>query len=729
MRRGAILVFMGILASSGSAQPAPAPNPPAEAGDPAEDGEAGDPDEEYVSPFADEEEPGGDPAEQGDSDVDPDEDPDEEYVSPFDDDAGEGPVLDADGKPIVRVEKARFDNRVYFKETTIRGFMEHPIPGPLDLEQLEADALKIQAKYKARGYLTATVVVSLENGADPYSRIAVFVIDPGSPVQLKGVEIQGNDIVADKRLQQNFFSRAPELLGIFSQAGVYHKPSFDQDEQKLLANYYEEGFLEARVAQKRVSATRDMDGLIATIDVVEGPRYELASLTFTGDIPAGTTPEALRQRISVQDGDVCNLVLIQKESDAILDDWRAQGYAFARVTQQVEMADPPSGDKTRRGLALTLTIAKGETATVRNIKVEGNVGLLYGTFDYVITQELEFDEGDVFSIEDLQESKRRLMLLGFFSQVEIKPLPTDEPDKVDVEVRVVEQPTWLLNIAPAFVANEGPILIGIVADRNLIGTGISASLVGTLSFQRQVFDLNVSQPRLLGLPWNITAEAHRRQINYPDFILGSELGGGFRTSYRVFWDIFVGGSVTAEYGGVTPYEPGTPLYAGRLASTDLLPQQVFRNVVGGYVTLDKRDSVLAPRNGVYANVSLDYAGRFTLSGLDVIKAKGNLRLFFSPFWNITFKSQTSVGYAVNPHGGNAPATDRFFLGGFGSVRGYFPRSLTPRATVPLRNGQTRQVSVGGTRMLIQNTEVEFPVFFDTPFRAFAFVDTGNSTLR
>ncbi len=684
--------------------------------------EDGDPDDGYVSAFADEDGETDAPPSEGDDESDDD----FGYQSPFEDEAGEGPRLDEDGQPIVRLEQVRFDNRVYFKEATIRRFMQHPVPGALDLPLLEEDARTIQGKYKARGYLTAKVTVQLEDGPQPYTKVGVFVIDPGSPVQLRGVDVQGNHLVGAKRLQQNFFSRPPELFGVFTQAGVYHKPSFDQDEQKLLANYYEEGFLEARVAGKRVAATRDLDGLVATIDVVEGPRYELAGLTFAGDIPEGETPATLRDRVSVKDGDVCNLVKIQKESDAVLDLWRNQGYAFARINQQVEMAPPPSGDEDRRGLALILTVDKGQTATVRHINVEGNVGLLYGTFDYVITQELEFDTGDRFSTAALAESQRRLMRLGFFSQVEIKPLPTDEPDKVDVEVRVVEQPTWLLNIAPAYVANEGPILIGIVADRNLIGTGISASLVGTLSFQRQVFDLTVAQPRLLGLPWAISGEAHRRQINYPDFILGSELGGGISSSYRVFWDIFLGGSVTAEYGGVTPYNASSPQYVGRLAPSALLPQQVFRNVVGGYVTLDKRDSILSPRNGVYANVSVDYAGRYTLSGLDVIKAQGNLRLFWSPFWQITFKSQTSVGYAFNPHGGDAPATDRFFLGGFGSVRGYFPRSLTPKANVLLRNGQTRRVSVGGTRMFIQNTEVEFPVFFDTPFRAFAFVDTGNA---
>jgi outer membrane protein insertion porin family len=688
---------------------------------------------------------------------------DEPYVSPFDPkpvkpkvDPKPDDELPNGDKPL-ELESVVFDNRVYFRESTIRGFVGHPVPGRLDVAQLNLDAETLQAKYKSRGFLAARVTAEVRPGKNPYGRVGAFVIEAGDRAPLNKVRIVGNRHVDDLTLRNGFFSRPPEPLGWVTRAAFYHKPFVDQDVQRLLANYYARGFLEARVAEHRVEAQPDLDGLELVFQVVEGPVYELISLELSGDLPEGQTAALLRQRVGVRDGAVCDLIKIQQDADAILDDLREVGYPFARVEQAVEIGPPPSGDVDRRGIGLKLKLVKGQKATVREIRVSGNQGLLYGTLDRVILRDVLLDPGDEYQHSLLKLSQQRLMGLGYFSQVEIKPVPTDDPALVDIEVKVAEQPTWLLNLAPAYVGNEGFILIGIAADRHVLGSGLSVSLIGTLSFQRQVFDFSVAEPRLFDTRIGVTGEAHRRLIAYQDYRIGSEFGGGVSVRFPVAplsWGLFLGGSATSEFGGVVPYTENEVAVPIETPANDLFPQKVFRNVGQATATWDLRDNLLSPRNGVFATASVSYAGRYSGSGfgiplqsiedgigvdvpfidpyleggdgsaLDFLKAEGNLRLFFSPFWNITFKTNTRVGVAFNPHGGDVPVTDRFFLGGFGSIRGYFPRSIGPTRQGPKTDGQP--IRVGGVHMFAQNTEIEFPLWPETPFRGFLFADAGNT---
>ena len=152
---------------------------------------------------------------------------------------------------------------------------------------------------------------------------------------------------------------------------------------------------------------------------------------------------------------------------------------------------------------------------------------------------------------------------------------------------------------------------------------------------------------------------------------------------------------------------------------------------------------LAPRRGVFTELGASYAGPLTLSGrpgtfddVGFLSTSGNLRLFWSPLWDVTFKSNTEVGYAFNPHGGDVPVTDRFFLGGLGSVRGFIPRSIGPTRAVQVDTSAAEpgkaphlvdlNLGVGGTVELVQNLEVEVPIWPGTPFRAFGFLDAGNA---
>lgn len=619
----------------------------------------------------------------------------------------------------------------YFRTETFLGFLQSKIGAPLDVEVLEDDAEEVTRQHRARGFLEATVSVAVvDGGAGPRAR---FAVKAGERAELKEVSIVGNELVSDADLRAGFFSRPPEPLGALTRAGLYHRPYLDQDQQRLVYNYYQRGFLEARVMETRVTASSDFSGLQVTLAVVEGAQYELSSLTIAGDLPDGADPIALRERVAIRDGAVADLVTLQTQADPLLDAWRELGYPFARFEQQLAVGAPPSHAEDKKGIAITLSMVKGPLATVRAVRLAGNKG----TMPHVLLRELEVKAGALYKHTDVKRSERNLMQTGLLLSAQGRAVPVATDDAgvvasgeavVDVEFVVAETTTWLLS--PAFFgdANEGFIFIGVAGDRNLLGSGLQGFASVQSSALRFLFDASLSEPRLLGTRSVATIEAHRRELRYRDFIIASVIGGSMRANYAHELGyrlggparLFVGGGLGLEYGGVVAYDEKP------LQSSSLLPRDTFRNTLEFRAGFDSREGGLSPRNGLLISIDGATAGPWTASGLSFIEGQANVRAFWSPLWDITLKSNTQLGGVVNPLGGSAPVTDRYFLGGLGSVRGFFPRSIGPRQSLPTVDGAPVLADVGGVLKVVQNLELEAPVWPGAPIRGFVFTDFGNA---
>lgn len=654
-------------------------------------------------------------------------------------------AIDLGAGPIV--EAVEFANRTYFKDETLRSFMLHPIPGDLNEGLLKGDTERVTARFLERGFLRARVTLRLEPTASPRGVKAIFDIDAGERAELKRVKVVGNVLVPEAALKEGFFSRPPEPLGALTRAGFFHKPYLDQDAQRLVANYYKRGHLEARVLDTRVDADPALDGLSVTLRVSEGPVYELGTLTFSGELPP-MSPAEMRAHITVQDGDIADLVTIQTQADVLLEPLRLAGHPFARFEQSVTVVPPPSGMTGHRAVALTLKFVRGAKPTVREVRIAGN----RGTAERVIRRDIAVDAGRPYDHLAMKKTERAVMSTGFFSAVQARAVPvSDEPPVIDVEVAVTEQQTWLASVAPAFdtsTGGEGLIGVGILADRNFLGTGLFVSAFLRLSEIKQNFDLTVSEPRFLDSRVSLTGEAHRREISFFDFRVRSEVGAGLRTNVPIGMGLFFGAGVGVEYGGVIPYAhneknaaaPGDPfdsppVLLNGAGDYGLLPTGVFRNPISLSLSWDQRDSLLLPRNGAFASVSTSYAGPFTLSGLAFLDTDASLKLFWTPVWGITLKSNTAAAGVFNPHGGEVPITDRYFLGGLGSVRGFPALSIGPTVEVPTTevdaNGDPVRdplvpIRAGGVARFVQNLEIEFPLWPQTPFRGFVFLDAGNT---
>jgi outer membrane protein insertion porin family len=139
------------------------------------------------------------------------------------------------------------------------------------------------------------------------------------------------------------------------------------------------------------------------------------------------------------------------------------------------------------------------------------------------------------------------------------------------------------------------------------------------------------------------------------------------------------------------------------------------------VMRDSRDSVLRPTEGSTVQASFEEVlGDFTFPVINLEAHK-----YFTTFQRPdgSGKQVVAVRSQVAWEGENAPVYERFYGGGFQTVRGFAFRGMGPMepGTLPTSG----LFSVGGNFMLLNSLEYQIPIKANDHLYAVAFVDSGT----
>ena len=147
--------------------------------------------------------------------------------------------------------------------------------------------------------------------------------------------------------------------------------------------------------------------------------------------------------------------------------------------------------------------------------------------------------------------------------------------------------------------------------------------------------------------------------------------------------------------------------------------------LNGTFILDKRDKPFDASRGWFQSSNVQWGSQALGSDFDYVRLL--LRQFYyKPAGPFIFASGVRWGWL---HGisGEPPITilDRFFdAGGGQTVRGYAEDSLSA-VNIPVPSAGGTEVPVGGTKLLLLNQEVRFPLFSKW-FQGAVFIDAGNT---
>jgi len=569
----------------------------------------------------------------------------------------------------------------------------------------ETDRQTILGMYGKRGYYDATVepkIIRLDqNRVD-----VVFQVNDGSAALISKIVVNGNKAFSEDRLQEVINSRESRWWRFLSSSDSYEPDRLAYDKELLRRFYLKNGYADAQVTDASAELSPDRKGIFLSFTLNEGPRYKIGKVGINSQL-RNLSQQDLQSTLQLEEGDWYDGDAVIRITDLIEEAVHNRGYAFVDVKPRA-IRDP-----VKHTVDLTFDVGEGPRVYVERIDIVGNTR----TEDKVIRREFRLVEGDPYSAEAVRRTKTRLTDLGYFQAVDINTTPGSAPDKAVLATNISEKATGELSFGGGYSTDAGALLDIGLAERNLVGTGVNASINGVLAQRRSSINSSITDPYFLDRNLVAGADVFLIQTNY----LGTEpyderregfalrMGYAFNEHLRQSW------SYSLVNRDVFNVEAGASPFILNEAGTTLLSQ------IGQVMTLDFRDSRLYPHSGYVIEAGTDFAG----IGGDARYARANLnaayyipleRLMGNPDWGI--KVAASSGFMELLPGGREEIIDRFFLGG-DNLRGFQTGGAGPHDTV---TGDP----LGGRFLWTQTTELRFPLPVppDLGLNGRAFVDVG-----
>lgn len=609
-----------------------------------------------------------------------------------------------------------------------------------------------------------------------------FHMQEGSPVRIEAVDFLGARHIRPDALRKVMRTKENHPLGLLTGWGKYVPEELTVDLQRVAFLYHSRGFIKVRVGRPRVSLAPDRRRLRVHIGLQEGDQHFLGSVTMDGDLLVGNRQQEEQARsedqvafarddllrlVSLGQGDVFNRPKFAQDVNRIVDRYRDEGYAYVNVDSQLAIDDET------KHVDVALRVESGPRVWFERIDIRGNGK----TVEEVIRRELRVYEGELYSETLLRLSERRLRQLGFFKEVRFAKKPGSADDKMVLEIEVEEKSTVRAQVGGSWgTGGEGFVFQGQFGFDNLLGRGQTLSGQLQLSKFRQTFDGRFTEPYigLLGQrPVSLSVAAHHHSSLMQSFerrstggslTAGYPIGAGLAPISQRWFKSALGTSrdyipdwenlqlllrYRTERVKTEQPEVLTRLYDLRLGepqhTTSLTP--VLR--------LDQRNNRLDPTRGYLMQVHSEFAfgelGGLGWAALENAVAKPSdpddvlvparavrfigtgaaVRLYYDfDDWFIwkhwVVKLNLQLGW-LHPLDGPL-LSENYALGGPNTLRGYAFRSVSPvQLAVPLSPDEPlRDFRVGGTKRLLGNVELEFPIVALIGLRSVVFFDFGNA---
>ncbi|HNP26399.1 MAG TPA: outer membrane protein assembly factor BamA, partial [Nitrosomonas sp.] len=382
----------------------------------------------------------------------------------------------------------------------------------------------------------------------------------------------------------------------------------------------------------------------------------------------------------------------------------------------------PELDHENQQAGFTFFVDPGRRVYVRRINITGNDR----TRDEVIRREFRQMEGGWHSTSRINLSRQRVDRLFFFNSVNVETPPVpDAPDQVDINVDVVEKPTGAIMFGAGFSDREGLILNGSVSQNNIFGTGNFLSLQVNTGRINRVFAASFTNPYFTVDGISLGFDVFRRNLNTSrlsrvNAFRTTTSGATLRFGIPIAENDIVSFGVGAEQTKIGIFEDSlqrTVDFVNEFGkTTNNLPVTVSW-------ARDRRDSAIYTTSGTTHRLF----GEISIPGADLnyYKASYNQKFYYPLTQTFTLLLNTEFGIGDGYAGKPLPFFKNFFAGGNNSVRGYDLNSLGPKELVP---NSDRRFSLGGSKRLVGNLEVLFPLPFmkdDRSVRLSTFIDAGS----
>ena len=596
--------------------------------------------------------------------------------------------------PLVR--KIEFSGNDEISKQKLRPLVKIRTPSIYSRTKVEESIQEIKKVYIEDGYHAAKIEPELQTDIKNEATLTFEIVE-GKKVLIRNIKFIGNTVFDKGDLIKRIETRERWFLSWITDRGAYLEDTMALDIERIKAAYHDEGYQDVKVKPAQITLIEEKH-LDILIEIDEGSQYRVGTVTVSGDLMY--TEEQLLRLVKLQPDGIFSRERLRDSILALTDLYADNGYAYANV------APLTSKDKANRLIDLNLEVEQGIKVYVERIEIHGNTK----TRDKVIRREIPLTEGSLYSAKRVKDTNRRVKNLGFFDEVNVTKKPGSDESQTVLDIEVKERPTGTFSIGLGYSSADKLMAQGSLSQDNFLGYGVRLDLSGSFGSTSTTYSLGISDPHFLDTDWTLGGQIYKSEREYDDY-----------DDFRIGGSIRAGHPVTRNSKAFLTYryEEQEILNISETVDSDdpwiQAGESTLSSLTAEWIR-NSTDYYQDPSRGGITKLSVEYAG---LGGTeDFVKSIAEHRHFFPLFWGTVFSIHGEVGYVVSTNDEDVSITERFFLGGIRTLRGFENREVGPIDA----DGNF----IGGEKMGYFNLEYLFPIVKDLGLKGVLFYDTGNA---
>lgn len=591
--------------------------------------------------------------------------------------------------------------------------------------------------YLKKGFFESLITYEIIQKTDS-SVDLIITINEGRHEKINKIEITGLSSSEEQEVLNTIFTKKHSLLmSWLTNSGVYNQEVIEQDTLMLTNLFQNKGYADVQVSISLNETNTSQTTLLIAVD--KGPLYKIGHLHFEGN--NFFTKEELSKCLTISSGSIYCSDLIWASVQNIKDLYNKYGYMNASVDVRFCLHE------NEPIYNIYYCIHEGPPYKVGLIKIIGNTQ----TKEDVILHETLICPGDTFDNSRLQETETRLKNTGYFKSVNVYSVrsqidPFNENEEYrDVFIEVGETSTGSIGLFLGFsslnrlfgglelsesnfnleglssILNKGP--------KALRGGGEYLHLKANIGEKVTDYSIQWTKPHFLNTPWilGVNVDKSINKSLSSDYHIDS-FGGNISATYicNLFskYGVYYRGNHSRLFlkHKQDKQENNAKSAPKAESGPNIDNNRGFVSAAGTTFSYDSTNHPRNPSKGLRSKLSAEIAG---LGGkYHFIKLSCFNTLYRRLFKELVLKIKTEVQF-IEPYNNSTPdmvpLSERFFLGGETTIRGYKPFCIGPK----FDSGEPK----GGISSFLISEELQHPLIKKPCINAFCFVDSGYLSME
>ena len=580
---------------------------------------------------------------------------------------------------------------------------------------------KVKEYYVKKGYFEAQLQYSVSPDPKTNEVDVAIEVKEGRSGKIDNIIFKGFSSSEKSELLGMIYTKKYNLFTSWlSGSGTYNEEALEQDKLTIINFLQNKGFADARV-DIRVLESKSKGKIILDITAERGQIFHFGRITFKGN--SLFSNQEVDSRFLVHPEESYSPEKLRLTAQAIKDMYGRKGYIDCDVQYETKLVESAPIYN------VSFTINEGQQYKIGMIRVIGNIQ----TQAHVILRESLLVPGETFDSAKLKATQMRLENIGYFRSVNVYAVRTQDDQALgdsyrDVFIEVEETTTG--NVSLFFGFSTADDLFGglDLAESNfnykgiprvfkdglsaLRGGGEYAHARATIGAKQRTYSISWLTPYFRDTLWRVgfdVTKSHSTLIS-KDYDIDT-LGSTLYASYPLnnYW----------TFGSKYRIRNSQTHISHKLDRKDReeVDASGLISAAGASISFDSTDSVVKPHNGFRSLLESEFAG---IGGDFTFLRFGYINTYYSQLWRRGIMKYRWEMRFIEPLGDthsmdDIPLSERFFLGGENSVRGYRQFDLGRH----FRHGDP----TGGISSNLASIEYLQEIF--SFLDAFLFADAGN----